>query len=170
MENIDDNAVGINSTDPGRALNYSSVLPRSLTWIANNELHPNPEDCGGVDYAAIYKYLACLCQGKAPPDLNPPTASKVMSLLPMVAGVVKKDLKKEKAWLENYRRFTAPGATRGIRALMRRRNQSRISRASAEFLDSIHWGLMPRSAWTKSLLCQTKSEKDFSLELLTVTD
>jgi len=103
IEKNDDNAAKINAIGSG-PMNYSSVVPSSLNWIANNELHPSPEDCGGVNYSAIYKYLACLCQGEAPPDLDPPTAAKVLTLLPIMAGVVKKmDLEKEKRWLENYR-------------------------------------------------------------------
>jgi len=52
----------------------SSSTDQSLThlldYIAENENHPNPEDCGGVDYAAIYHALADLMRGEAPPSLN----------------------------------------------------------------------------------------------------
>ena len=44
------------------ALDCSEVVPNVLTWIAELEEHPDPADCGGVDYAAIYRYLAALCQ------------------------------------------------------------------------------------------------------------
>ena len=44
------------------ALDCSEALPNVLTWIAELEEHPDPGDCGGVDYAAIYRYLAALCQ------------------------------------------------------------------------------------------------------------
>ena len=43
-------------------LDCSEVVPNLLTWIAELEEHPDPADCGGVDYAAIYRYLAALCQ------------------------------------------------------------------------------------------------------------
>ena len=43
-------------------LDCSEALPNVLTWIADLEEHPDPADCGGVDYAAIYRYLAALCQ------------------------------------------------------------------------------------------------------------
>ena len=33
-----------------------------LNWIAECEDHPGPEESDGVDYAAIYRYLALLCQ------------------------------------------------------------------------------------------------------------
>ena len=52
----------------------SSSTDQSLThlldFIAENENHPNPEHCGGVDYAAIYHALADLMRGEAPPLLN----------------------------------------------------------------------------------------------------
>ena len=44
------------------ALDCSEALPNVLTWIAELEEHPDPGECGGVDYAAIYRYLAALCQ------------------------------------------------------------------------------------------------------------
>ena len=43
-------------------MDCSEALPNILTWIAELEEHPDPADCGGVDYAAIYRYLAALCQ------------------------------------------------------------------------------------------------------------
>ena len=43
-------------------MDCSEALPNVLTWIAELEEHPDPADCGGVDYAAIYRYLAALCQ------------------------------------------------------------------------------------------------------------
>jgi len=45
-------------------------LTHLLDFIAENENHPNPEHCGGVDYAAIYHALADLMRGEAPPLLN----------------------------------------------------------------------------------------------------
>jgi hypothetical protein len=41
-----------------------------LDFIAENEKHPNPKHCGGVDYAAIYHLLADLMRGEGPPLLN----------------------------------------------------------------------------------------------------
>lgn len=85
-------------------VNCSQILPISLNWIADNELHPDPGDCGGIDYALIYRYLACLCQGEAPPNLDPATAARVADFLPMLMGIVNKmDMGKEGEWLENYR-------------------------------------------------------------------
>lgn len=84
--------------------NMSSVLPTSLNWIADNEKHPDPKDCGDVDYAEIYRYLACLCEGEAPPDVNQATATRISQLMPNLSSICKKmDFKKEIKFLENYR-------------------------------------------------------------------
>ncbi len=34
---------------------YSSSIPVTLNWIADAENHPSPEECGGIDYASIYR-------------------------------------------------------------------------------------------------------------------
>lgn len=84
--------------------NYSSVLPTSLNWIADHEKHPDPATSGNVDYAEIYRYLACICEGEAPPELNMETAQRVSQLLPNMAAIVKRmDFSKESQFLENYR-------------------------------------------------------------------
>ena len=55
--------VGESQIEGGVAtMDCSEALPNVLTWIAELEEHPDPADCGGVDYAAIYRYLAALCQ------------------------------------------------------------------------------------------------------------
>jgi len=83
---------------------YSSIVPTLLQWISEYETHPSVEECGGVDYAAIYHYLACLCQGEAPPDLNLETSNRVRRLLPTLVRVLQQhDLDKETDYLENYR-------------------------------------------------------------------
>lgn len=38
--------------------NFVSILQ----WIAQFEEHPDPADCFGVDYKAIYSYLASLLE------------------------------------------------------------------------------------------------------------
>jgi hypothetical protein len=50
------------------------ALPNLLEYISEAETHPSPEDCDGVDYAAIYRALADLMQGDVPANLN--TASR----------------------------------------------------------------------------------------------
>jgi len=87
-----------------QAGNYSSIIPSLLNWIADMEPHPDPAECGGVDYAAIYRYFALLCEGEAPPDLNRPTSARVSRLLPMFSQILgQMDLEKETHYLENYR-------------------------------------------------------------------
>jgi hypothetical protein len=38
-----------------RVVDYSSSIPVALNWIAEAENHPSPEECGGIDYASIYR-------------------------------------------------------------------------------------------------------------------
>ena len=64
-------------------------------WISEHETHPPVEECGGVDYAAIYQYLACLCQGEAPPDINLQSSRRVRGLLDSLTTVLQQhDLEK----------------------------------------------------------------------------
>lgn len=85
------------------ALDCSEALPNVLTWIAEMEEHPDPVDCGGVDYAAIYRYLAALCQGEAPPDLDPATSARASRILPSLTAAIQGLGEKEEAYLDNYR-------------------------------------------------------------------
>ena len=59
-----------------------------LQWISEYEPHPSVSECGGVDYPAIYNYLACLCQGEAPPDLNTESSQRIRELLNTVIKVL----------------------------------------------------------------------------------
>jgi len=87
-----------------QAGNYSTIVPTLLNWIADMEPHPDPTECSGVDYAAIYRYFALLCQGEAPPDLNRATSLRVSRLLPMLVQILgQMDLQKETHYLESYR-------------------------------------------------------------------
>lgn len=82
----------------------SVSVPSVLNWIADMESHPPPEDCNGVDYRAIYKYLALLCQGEVPPDLNPESSRRVSLLLPALDFILERlDLTKATQYLEYYR-------------------------------------------------------------------
>merc|ERR1711974_213695 len=85
------------------ALDCSEALPNVLTWIAELEEHPDPADCSGVDYAAIYRYLAALCQGEAPPDLDPATSARASRILPSLTTAIQGLGEKEEAYLDNYR-------------------------------------------------------------------
>ena len=57
----------------------SGALPVLLQGISELEEHPAPDRCGGVDYKALYKYLALLMQVlllllATSPSLTPPTS------------------------------------------------------------------------------------------------
>ena len=52
-----------------------------MEYIAKYEQHPDPTECGGVDFAAIYSSLGHLMQGGVPPDLNPQTALMMQDTL-----------------------------------------------------------------------------------------
>ena len=87
-----------------QACDYSSVVPASLNMIADLEPHPDPESCGGVDYAAIYRYLAALCEGEAPADLDVKSAERVSRLMPQLVSILKEmRLEKETGHLEGYK-------------------------------------------------------------------
>ena len=38
-----------------KSYEFEKTIPMSLRLIAEFEKHPEPEDCGGIDYAAIYR-------------------------------------------------------------------------------------------------------------------
>lgn len=91
-------------TDHEQSANYSPIMPNMLRWIAELEDHPDPAECGGVDYAAIYRWLALLCEGEAPPDLDPVTSLRVSRLLPMLVTILEgTDLTRETEYLTSYR-------------------------------------------------------------------
>lgn len=90
--------------DNDKPANFSTIMPTVLNWIAEFETHPDPSECGGVDYASIYRYLALLCEGEAPPDLDRATSLRVSRLLPMLSNVIDGlSIEKETKYLENYR-------------------------------------------------------------------
>merc|ERR1719430_324927 len=95
----------VETADDGRlgGLDCSEALPSMLTWIAELEELPDPSECGGVDYAAIYRYLAALCQGEAPPDLDGATSARASRILPSLITAIQGLGEKEEAYLDNYR-------------------------------------------------------------------
>jgi len=81
-----------------------SMVSSSLRWIAEFEEQPPPEQCGGIDYAAIYRYLADLSEGEVPADLDPVTAARVTRLLSDLGEMMKgEELDKETNYLQIYR-------------------------------------------------------------------
>ena len=78
------------------------VVPKMLEWISKYEAHPDPEDCEGVDYAAIYKALAMLMQGDIPPKMNIATSQRILQLFSMLQRKVREtseDVKSEKDYM-----------------------------------------------------------------------
>ena len=51
-------------------MDCSHILGDSLAVIINEEKHPKPEDCNGVDYAEIYRYINSLMNGDLPKQPN----------------------------------------------------------------------------------------------------
>ena len=62
-----------------------------LEWISEYEEHPDPEECGGIDYSAIYKSLAMLMQGEIPPQLNVATSRRLLQLFAMLQTKVREN-------------------------------------------------------------------------------
>ncbi|KAF4532178.1 hypothetical protein B566_EDAN002240 [Ephemera danica] len=58
-----------------------------LTLIAETEMHPPPEQCGGVDYRELYRYLADLSAGTHPKQLSPPAARHIMECCMWLSGL-----------------------------------------------------------------------------------
>lgn len=58
-----------------------SVLATFVEWKAKFEMHPLPESCGGVDYAAIYRCISSLMLGQVPRALDGPSAAKLLEIL-----------------------------------------------------------------------------------------
>ena len=73
-----------------------------LEWISEYEAHPDPKDCDGVDYAAIYKALAMLMEGDIPPQMNVASSRRVLQLFGMLQTKVREtaeSVKSEKDYM-----------------------------------------------------------------------
>jgi len=82
----DDTPLGTKRSDVGH------VLPEMLDWISQYEDHPDPGDAEGVNYAAIYRHFAHLMTGDVPPDLDKPTADRVIQLFVTLKDSVREAL------------------------------------------------------------------------------
>ena len=49
--------------------------------IIDEEKHPKAEDCDGVDYKEIYKYIHDIMNGEVPKDVNEATAEKILQMM-----------------------------------------------------------------------------------------
>ncbi|KAG8222591.1 hypothetical protein J437_LFUL002583 [Ladona fulva] len=54
---------------------FSKCLGKSMLFISRFEPHPDPKDCGGVDYAAIYEFLYQAVNGYPLRQMTPETAA-----------------------------------------------------------------------------------------------
>jgi len=87
-----------------KAPHCEKMISNSLNWIAEFEDHPDPDTCGGIDYAAIYRYFACISEGEVPPTLNPVTSARVTRLLSDISYLAIGNLNSnETDYLENYK-------------------------------------------------------------------
>ena len=81
------------------------LLSDALSAIISEEKHPKPEDCQGVDYAQIYKFIYDLSNGDLPKEPNPETARKILEMANEVNNLVKlfdNQIGEEKSLLERF--------------------------------------------------------------------
>ena len=51
-------------------MDCSHILGDTMSVIINEEKHPKPENCLGIDYAEIYRYINSLLSGDVPKQPN----------------------------------------------------------------------------------------------------
>jgi len=88
-------------------MDCSHILGDSLAVIINEEKHPKPEDCHGVDYAEIYRYINSLMNGDLPKQPNEETARKIMEMMnelkdTVLSATSNENFKQEQVLLERY--------------------------------------------------------------------
>lgn len=80
-------------------------LPLIIEYIAKFENHPDPQDCDGIDYSAIYSYIATLLKGHIPKQLNPASASKLCCMFSELTNIICQSASvSQKRFLENAKR------------------------------------------------------------------
>jgi len=99
-----------NRNPPGSGLmDCSHILGDTLSVIINEEKHPKPENCLGIDYAEIYRYINSLISGDVPKQPNQATARKILEMMTELKETVKtvtenESVKNEMTLLEKYNR------------------------------------------------------------------
>ena len=88
-------------------MDCSHILGDSLSVIINEEKHPKPEDCNGIDYAEIYRYIYSLINGDLPKQPNQETAQKIMEMMnelkdTVLSATSNENFKQEQVLLERY--------------------------------------------------------------------
>lgn len=95
------------SSEQATSGDWSHIVQDALSVIINEEKHPDPEDCDGVDYKGIYQYILDCMNGEVPKKLNPKSAEKVQEMLSELresAIEAKPKIKEEMDTLEQYTR------------------------------------------------------------------
>ena len=67
--------------DVNVASNWTHLVQDAISVIADEEKHPNPQDCDGVDYQGIYEYILSIMAGEVPKEINGPTAEKILQMM-----------------------------------------------------------------------------------------
>ena len=80
-ENVTTSSIKATVGDLSIASDWSHLVQDALSVIINEEKHPNPEDCDGVDYKEIYKYIDDIMNGELPKDVNETTAEKILQMM-----------------------------------------------------------------------------------------
>lgn len=89
----------------GDAMDCGHILPDVLSVIINEEKHPKPEDCGGVDYADIYRFINEAMNGDVPKELSAESGDKLLEMMNELKEFViltDRDIQEEKSLLERY--------------------------------------------------------------------
>ena len=63
------------------ASNWTHLVQNAISVIADEEKHPDPEDCGGVDYQRIFEFILSMMAGEVPKEINGPTAEKILEMM-----------------------------------------------------------------------------------------
>lgn len=80
-ESVTTSSIKATVGDLSIASDWFHLIQDSLSVIINEEKHPNPEDCDGVDYKEIYKYILDIMNGEVPKDVNEATAEKILQMM-----------------------------------------------------------------------------------------
>ena len=68
-------------SDVNVASNWSHLVQDAISVIADEEKHPDPQDCDGVDYQGIYEYVLSIMAGEVPKEINGSTAEKILQMM-----------------------------------------------------------------------------------------
>ncbi|KAK2722786.1 uncharacterized protein LOC136034832 [Artemia franciscana] len=81
----------------------AASLSQALDFIAKYEGHPPPSECEGVDYSAIYRYLADLSVGAIPRGLNKETCVFFSNVLDEVTSEINSSVSSSSAYIDQIK-------------------------------------------------------------------